>query len=103
MKKGENHEKTLRNLWGEPLTSTHILYPTKDFHKVAYSQFRMTFHLTISHYPIEWIWAWVKSNRLGNRLSRSLQELKDRLRLAWQQVRRLDMQVFMTSGTWSDK
>ncbi|GGJ51850.1 IS630 family transposase [Deinococcus roseus] len=53
--------------------------------------------------PIEWIWAWVKSNRLGNKLSRSLQELKDRLRLAWQQVRRMDLQAFNRSGTWSDK
>lgn len=52
--------------------------------------------------PMEYVWAWVKCRALGNRLCRSIQELKVRLRLAWHKVRRLDLKAFMSSGLWSE-
>ena len=41
--------------------------------------------------PIELVWAYVKRNVLGNFCARSLAELKERLVVAWQRVRYVDL------------
>ena len=41
--------------------------------------------------PIELVWAYVKRNVLGNFCARSLGELKERLVVAWQRVRYVDL------------
>ncbi|GEM50159.1 IS630 family transposase [Deinococcus cellulosilyticus] len=50
--------------------------------------------------PIEPIWAVVKHHILGNRLARTLKDLKSSLRPVWTRIRRLDLQKVATSGMW---
>ncbi|AFZ67715.1 transposase [Deinococcus peraridilitoris DSM 19664] len=38
--------------------------------------------------PIEWLWAYVKKNVFGNFCAKSVADLKERLRYAWQRLRR---------------